>query len=275
MKNATFALLLLVSVACEAPPSPFAPSAPAPRTHSAESAPSLLADPRRAPARIDRWFYDQLVFNAFDSAPVYDNSFVLPAPSRMDIVLNRWEVSGYCGEFEHGIPMWKGWGEIGYRHIVWRDMSAWIERATGRPHTGRVYSVSSRTMTDLEDVPWGTILIRLKRDVEDGAAGRAYVGANPGTITIILDSDCGVKVYSVAAWQELLAHELGHALGFWHVSGDDDVMGGWDAGGYRRQTFTHREHTHMTEAYRRGPSHTRNLAPSDGPVRLPLVEVVD
>jgi hypothetical protein len=57
-----------------------------------------------------------------------------------------------------------------------------------------------------------TIVIHMASDLGAGVGGLSQVGVNPGRIDLLaVFPNCG---YNFHPW--LLAHELGHALGFWH-----------------------------------------------------------
>ncbi len=80
--------------------------------------------------------------------------------------------------------------------------------------------------------------------------GRAFVGRNPGLITYSLDvCDCG----SLKVPPSTVVHEVGHALGFWHVSDRQNVMYPINPGGCRPAEISVQEKHHATIAYRRPP----------------------
>jgi hypothetical protein len=61
-----------------------------------------------------------------------------------------------------------------------------------------------------------TIVIHMASDLGPGVGGLSQVGVNPGRVDLLaVFPNCG---YNFHPW--LLAHELGHALGFWHHDGE-------------------------------------------------------
>jgi hypothetical protein len=81
--------------------------------------------------------------------------------------------------------------------------------------------------------------------------GRSRVGDNPGEVTINYDrcaSECG----SLKVTPEVIAHEIGHAMGFWHISGDG-IMNATKFHGCRTTDFFPIERAHARIAYSRPP----------------------
>lgn len=68
----------------------------------------------------------------------------------------------------------------------------------------------------------GWINVEIKRDpAQDSICGFAYVGANPGSITLYDDvCSCGSRKIPGS----VVMHEMGHALGFFHVGDRHSVM---------------------------------------------------
>jgi hypothetical protein len=92
--------------------------------------------------------------------------------------------------------------------------------------TGGVYP-AGRIESGVEDrnaAGWITVeLVHLDEPI----CGRAYVGANPGRIWINTNQgQChsGSCTTGEAIRAETVAHELGHALGFFHTDGTGDIM---------------------------------------------------
>jgi hypothetical protein len=66
----------------------------------------------------------------------------------------------------------------------------------------------------------GWVRVVFMRNVQD-YCGRAYVGRNPGEITLALDGcDCGSRKVG----PDVVVHEVGHAMGFWHVQDRTNIM---------------------------------------------------
>ena len=78
--------------------------------------------------------------------------------------------------------------------------------------------------------------------------GTAFVGRNPGTMTLYLDV-CGCG--SVRIPPSVVMHEVGHAMGFFHVSDSHSLMYPFDESGCRPGTLSPAETFHAAIAYAR------------------------
>jgi len=100
----------------------------------------------------------------------------------------------------------------------------------------------------------GWINVNVVRDPdEERTCGYASVGRNPGTITFNSDvCSCG----SIKIPGTLVFHEVGHALGFFHVSDRDSVMYPLHEGGCPAGSLSPAESFHAAIAYSRPRGNT-------------------
>ena len=127
----------------------------------------------------------------------------------------------------------------------------WLLRAV-RMWTGWSARLESGT-TSREDAP-GWIRVVFVRTTEN-FCGRAFVGGNPGVITLNDDRcNCGSRKVPPST----VVHEVGHALGFWHVADRDNVMYRQDPGGCHPSEVSGAERHHAAIAYRR-PNGSRDI----------------
>lgn len=108
-----------------------------------------------------------------------------------------------------------------------------VRQLTGRPFFGDIEEGSSSRERD----GWVTI----EADDSMEFCGRAWVGADPGGIT--LHPEC----VGASVGRELIAHEIGHSLGFFHVRGTTHVMNSEEW--VRRSSFSSTEQYHAQLAY--------------------------
>jgi hypothetical protein len=88
--------------------------------------------------------------------------------------------------------------------------------------TANKLSVAALEMgVDQRNEAVGWINVDITRDPNERRCGFAFVGANPGRITLV-DDRCGCGSNKIPG--AIVLHEVGHALGFFHVPDDRNVM---------------------------------------------------
>lgn len=230
----------------------------------AEASIEVPIDVRRAPSRpdlpvdyrFDHALWDQLVFDAWDcpSAAACPSSYgsggpalevpdrtirVLPDPQPgVRIVTQRPDGASAFSESELS----------GMREAI----PAAISALTGTPYIGPIVEET----TDRVSSGWITIV---REDFPEDVCGRAWVGAIAGRIEMGADADCD--------FLPLLRHEIGHALGFWHVGTNDDLM--FPEQGARRLDFSPAERYHGQIAYLLGRGSPYDSIPSTSTETLP------
>jgi hypothetical protein len=109
--------------------------------------------------------------------------------------------------------------------------------------TGGVLQVARWETGPLPREPQAGWIVIEREDAPGNTCGRALVGALAGQITLDGNSRCRVDA--------VFAHEVGHALGFWHVNNPGALMAPQQRGDNVNDALTDRERHHAAIAYRR------------------------
>ena len=202
----------------------------------------------------------------------------------MNVMLYRGDANGKCDVPDHTVPTgWLG-AHVAYRHLIKIHTRRLIEQATGQMWTGNVTSTHNMSRATQTSKTRGWITIWLTSGDEcarpDGTASYAcaQVGGNPGVIWFNLTSDCEMVTWNEAKFLETYAHELGHALGFFHTRDANSMMHGGGGVGDLSE-YSVKDYRHMRHAFSLGTGHLRQqsllAAPADDRHRGGPVIIVD
>ena len=147
-----------------------------------------------------------------------------------------------------------------------------LARAVPAYTGGTLNAAAIETGTGLRPEAEGWINVDIVRNPnERSICGTALIGANPGTITLYNDvCSCGSRKIPGAT----VMHEVGHALGFFHVPDRNSVMFPFIPGNCPPGDLSAAEKYHSAIAYSRprgnrepdnDPSNSRFLTPAFGP----------
>ena len=220
---------------------------------------SFTLDPAKDPvptidSRFRRSFWDAFAFDMFDcpdadACPDYyrDGAGPLPLEERPLYVLPYPSPNIYIRtERENGEP--------GFSSSQIRTLRRVIPRAiadlTGEPFTGQITEGSA----DRDQDGWITVVaVRVaddpevwgRNDDDSILCGRARIGWTNGRIRLNLDGVRSTPTRRYCWLDSIIRHEIGHAMGFFHVRSESHVMAPFARG----RDFSSRERYHGQLAY--------------------------
>jgi hypothetical protein len=123
-----------------------------------------------------------------------------------------------------------------------------LRRAVRDWSNGALSIVTLETGKETRPRTDGWIMVNITHDYKSDFCGQAYIGATDGEITLVDDlCSCG----SIKIPAAVVSHEIGHALGFFHVTDRKSVMFPSDSGSCAAGILSDAEKYHAAVAYSR------------------------